>query len=101
MLVEKPFGFYARYAAETAVKARHYLAVYREARRALKQVMGAPDRWTYTVLAITPPREDEHESRELYTASISGEAAVARMRREAEARTRVATVNARRAVAAE
>jgi len=87
---ENLIAFYVRYAAETVVKAGHYLSIYREARRTLRQVLAAPDRWTYTDLAIAPPGEDELDKLDLYQATSGGEAAVARVRRETEARARAA-----------
>jgi Radical SAM superfamily len=92
MPLENPVVFYARYAAETAAKAWHYLAVYRAALRTLRQVLRAPDRWTYTDLAITPAREDELDSLDLYHATSGGKTAIARVRREAKARARTALV---------
>jgi hypothetical protein len=89
MPFESRIVFYARYAAETAAKAWHYLAVYREAKRTLRQVLQASDRWTYSDLAIAPPREDDLDTLDLYHATSGGEAAVARVQREAEARERV------------
>jgi hypothetical protein len=89
MPLESPILFYARYVAETTTKAWHYLAAYRDARRTLRQVLRAADRWTYTDLAIAPPHEDELDRLDLYRATSGGEAAVARVRREAEARARV------------
>ena len=65
------------------------LAVYREAIRSLRQVLRPPDRWTYTDLAIEPPRDDELDRLDLYHATSGGEAAIARARREAEARGRI------------
>ena len=47
-------------------------------RRILKEVLNASDRWTYTDLAIAPPREDEFEQLSLYHATSGGEAALAR-----------------------
>jgi hypothetical protein len=88
MPLESRFVFYPRYAAETVVKAWGYLAVYRDAKRTLRQVLGAPDRWSYTDLAIAPPRDDELDTLDLYHATSGGEAAVARVRREASARER-------------
>ena len=44
--------------------------------------MAAPDRWTYTDLAIAPPRADEFEALDLYHATSGGEAALARKRRD-------------------
>ena len=48
----------------------------------LKEVMTAPDRWTYTDLAIAPPQEDEFDTLDLYHATSGGEAALARKRRD-------------------
>ena len=88
MPLESRFVFYLRYAAETVAKARGYLAVYRDAKRTLRQVLRAPDRWSYTDLAIAPPRDDELDTLDLYHATSGGDAAVARVRREAAARER-------------
>jgi hypothetical protein len=59
MKQESRFVFYPRYPAAMMVKAWWYLRVYRDAMRDLKRVLCAPDRWTYTDLAIAAPREDE------------------------------------------
>ncbi len=88
MKLESRFVFYPRYAAEIMAKAWGYLAVYRDAMRMLRQVLRAPDRWSYTDLAIAPPRDDELDTLDLYHATSGGEAAVARVRREATARER-------------
>ena len=88
MPIESRFVFYPRYLAETVVKAWRYLSVYRDAMRTLKQVLKAPDRWTYTDLAIAPPREDELDTLDLYNVTSGGEAAVARVRQEDAARAR-------------
>jgi len=88
MPIESPFVFYPRYFAETVVKACRYLSVYRDAMRTLKRVLKAPDRWTYTDLAIAPPREDELDTLDLYQVTSGGEAAVARVRSEDAARAR-------------
>jgi hypothetical protein len=90
MPLETPFVFYPRYVAETVTKAWHYLTVYWKAMRTLRQVLRAPDRWTYTDLAIAPPCDDELDRLDLYHATSGGETAVVRARREAEARERVA-----------
>jgi hypothetical protein len=92
MKLERRLVFYPRYAAETVVKAWRYLGVYRSAMRTLKQVLRAPDRWTYTDLAIAPPRADELDTLDLYHATSGGEAAVARVRRDDVARARAAAV---------
>ena len=48
----------------------------------LDEALTAPDRWTYTDLAITPPKQDEFEALSLYHETSGGEAALARKRRE-------------------
>ena len=47
--LESPFVFYPRCAGEIALKARRYWSVYRQARAILKEVLAAPDRWTYRI----------------------------------------------------
>jgi hypothetical protein len=74
--------FYPRYLGEIGVKAWRYWSVYRRAKTILNDVLKAPDRWSYTDLSITPPREDEFDSLDLYHATRGGEAALARKRRE-------------------
>jgi hypothetical protein len=80
--LENPFLFYPRYMAETVRKARGYWSVYKRFKAILDEVMAAPDRATYTDLAIAPRRGDEYEALDLYHATRGGEAAVARMRRD-------------------
>jgi hypothetical protein len=78
--LESPFVFYPRYAAEIVVKAKKYLSFFLMTRQLLKQALEAPDRSSYSDLAISPPREDEFEQLALYHATTGGEAALARMR---------------------
>ncbi|HME84270.1 MAG TPA: radical SAM protein, partial [Roseiarcus sp.] len=78
--VESPFVFYPRYWGGIAVKAWKYSRFFLNTRRILKEVLEAPDRWTYTDLAIAPPKADEFEQLELYHATTGGEAALARMK---------------------
>ena len=81
--------FYPRYAGETVSKARLYWSVYRQARAILKEVLAAPDRWTYSDLAIARPGSDEFDRLDLYHATAGGEAALARKRREDRLRVHV------------
>jgi hypothetical protein len=53
------------------------------------EVMAAPDRWTYSDLAIEKPKSDEFDALDLYHATSGGDAAVARMRRDEAIRTNV------------
>jgi len=88
MKIESRFVFYPRYAAEIVVKAWRYLGVYRRAMRDLKQVLRAPDRWSYTDLAIAAAREDELDTLDLYQVTSGGGAAVVKARRDEAARVR-------------
>jgi hypothetical protein len=80
--IESPFVFYPRYLGEILVKAWQYGSTYWRTMRMMKRVLAAPDRWTYTDLAIAPPRADEFETLDLYHATSGGEAVLARKRRD-------------------
>jgi hypothetical protein len=98
--IENPFVFYPRFAWESARKLRGYWKIYREAKQILNEVKNAPDRWTYSDIAIAPPKADEFEALDLYHATTGGEAALARKRRD-EAIRAGAGVETPPAVAAE
>jgi hypothetical protein len=83
---ENPLVFYPRYFGETAGKFWRYLSVYRQCKAILHEVEAAPDRWTYTDLAIAPPKDDEFEALDLYKQTAGAEAALARKRRSDEIR---------------
>jgi hypothetical protein len=93
LALESRLVFYPRYAAETALKACRYLAVYWGAMRTLRQVLRAPGRWSYSDLAIAPPLDDEFDTLDLYHATSGGEAAMARERRAAAPRPHVLAGN--------
>jgi hypothetical protein len=76
--LESAFVFYPRYGYETAMKAWRYWKFFSGTRRILNEVLAAPDRTTYTDIAIEPPRDDEFEQLSLYHATSGGEAALAR-----------------------
>ena len=76
--LESPLVFYPRYWGETAIKAVKYLRFFLRTRKILKEVLEAPDRYAYTDLAISPPKDDEFEALELYHATSGGEAALDR-----------------------
>ena len=76
--IEAPFIFYPRYFGETVVKAWRYWSVYRQSRAILKEVRSAPDRLTYTDIAIATPKADEFEALDLYQATSGAGAALAR-----------------------
>jgi hypothetical protein len=79
---ENPLVFYPRYYGETLVKLWRYWSVYRECKAILDEVLAAPDRWTYSDLAIAPPAADEFQSLDLYHATAGGEGALARKYRD-------------------
>jgi hypothetical protein len=54
----------------------------------LDAALKAPDRWTYSDLAIAPPKADEFEALDLYHETTGGEAALARKYRDDGIRTR-------------
>jgi hypothetical protein len=80
--IESPLIFYPRYGLETLKKVWGYLRVYRQLRAVLNDALAAPDRWTYTDIAIAPPQQDEFERLSLYHETTGGEAALARKRRD-------------------
>jgi len=82
MPLENPFVFYAKYWGGTALKAWRYLRVYLRCKAMLNAALKAPDRWTYSDLAIAPPRADEFEALEMYHATAGGEAALKRKYRD-------------------
>ncbi|HEY1362467.1 MAG TPA: radical SAM protein [Xanthobacteraceae bacterium] len=85
---ELPLLFHARYCGELVVKVWRYLSVYRQFKSILREVLAAPDRWSYSDLAIAPPEADEYEALDLYHVTSGGEAALARMRRDEAIRRR-------------
>jgi len=88
MPLESRLGFYCRYFGGTALKAWRYWGVYRSSTAILKEVLTAPDRWTYTDLAISPSLQNEFQILDLYHATNGGEAALARKRRDDAIRAR-------------
>ena len=97
--IESPFVFYPRYLKEIVVKARGYWSVYRRFNAIKREVATAPDRWSYSDIAITPLRENELESLDLFHVTRGGEDALARRRRDDAIRTQTERKTA--AVAAE
>src|SRR5207245_1164511 len=75
-------AFYSRYVVETVTKFWGYWTTYRRCKAILDEVMAAPDRLTYSDLAIAPPQSDEFQTLDLYHATRGGEEAIARMHRD-------------------
>jgi len=86
--LENPLIFYPRYVGGTAIKLGGYLRVFLRTRKMLKRALEAPDRWTYSDLAIAPPEADEFDTLDLYHVTAGGEEALARKRREDTIRQR-------------
>jgi hypothetical protein len=82
--------FYAKYWGGTLAKVYKYLGVYLATRRTLKEVLSAPDRWTYEDLAITPVADEGGDELALYQVTSGGVAALARQRQNDASRARVA-----------
>jgi hypothetical protein len=80
--IESRFIFYPRYGWETVRKAWGYFRVYRQLKAVLDEALTAPDRWTYSDIAIAPPQADEFDRLSLYHETTGGEAALARKRRD-------------------
>jgi hypothetical protein len=88
MPLENPLVFYPRYWGGTALKAWRYLRVYLRTKAMLDAALKAPDRWSYSDLAIAAPKADEFDALELYHATTGGEAALKRKYRDDAIRTR-------------
>ncbi len=87
--IENPLVFYPRYVGGTVAKAIGYARVYLRTKKLLKAALDAPDRWTYSDIAIAPPGEDEFDALDLYHATTGGEAALGRKMRADAIRTRL------------
>lgn len=103
MKLENPIAFYVRYWGGTARKVWQYARVYLRTKAMLDAALKAPDRWSYSDLAIAPPEADEFEALDLYHETTGGEAALARKYRDdgIRARSHAADELAARATAAE
>jgi hypothetical protein len=80
--LENPLLFYPRYAGGLLLRLWGYWRVYRRFKAILDEVLAAPDRWSYSDIAIAPPEADEFDALELYHATSGAEAALARKRRD-------------------
>ena len=80
--LENPLLFYPKYWGGIVAKAFNYARVYLRCKALLKKALEAPDRWTYSDLAIAAPKSDEFDALDLYHATTGGEAALKRKYRE-------------------
>jgi hypothetical protein len=88
MKIENPLLFYVKYWGGTALKLLNYARVYFRCKAMLDAALKAPDRWTYSDIAIAPPKADEFEAMALYHQTAGGEAALQRKYRDDEIRKR-------------
>ena len=93
---ESPLVFYPRYGAEIIRKAVGYAGMYFQAMKILREVLKAPDRWTYTDLALQTPDHDEFDNLELFQATQGGKAELARRDRHEAIKARQAPAAAER-----
>ena len=96
--IESPLAFYPRMVRESVRKLGGYWSTILQFKAIMKEVRDAPDRASYTDVAITPQETQEFEELSLYHATTGGEAALARKRRD-EAIRAASTVTARPKVA--
>ncbi len=82
MKLENPLVFYPRYWVGTAIKLANYARVYWRCKAMLDKALKAPDRWSYSDLAIAAPQADEFDALDLYHATAGGEAALKRKYRD-------------------
>ena len=80
--LETRTAFYPRYIKESIVKLWCYWKVHLACKKILDEVLAAPDRWTYSDLAISPPLASEFETLDLYQSTDGGKTALERKRRD-------------------
>ncbi|MEJ2625139.1 MAG: hypothetical protein P8Z80_11515 [Pseudolabrys sp.] len=78
MKLENPIAFWGRQVLGGAAKYWGYFRVWRRCKKMLDATLEAPDRYSYSDLAIAPPKADEFDARDLYHATTGGEAAFER-----------------------
>ena len=82
MPLENPLTFYPKYWGGIVVKAYNYARVYLRCKALLKKALNAPDRWSYSDLAIAAPKAYEFDALDLYHATTGGEEALKRKYRD-------------------
>jgi len=80
--IENPLLFYAKYWGGSALKFFKYARVYLRFKAMLDRALKAEDRWTYSDLAVAPPKADEFDTLEMYHATAGGEEALKRKKRD-------------------
>jgi hypothetical protein len=87
---ESPLVFYPRYAAEVVVKHIRLARLLWRLRSLSRRVLSDPRVRDYTDEALTPVVDEELDRLDLFTVSTGAKSAVAKARKEEEARTRLA-----------
>jgi hypothetical protein len=88
--VESPLVFYPRYAFEVLTKHVRLARLFLRLRATARRVMSDPKRRDYHDQALTPVADAELDALELFTASAGAKSAVAKARKEEQARARLA-----------
>ncbi len=80
--VERPFTFYPRYLWEILSKHGRFLRFYWRYSRALVRVERDPAKHGYTDLSLTPAEEHDLDELDMFTATETGQSAVAKVRKQ-------------------
>jgi len=89
MPIENPIVFYPRYWGEMIWKHLQYVRILARLYPIYRGIKKAPDRYTYTDLALSQASEAEFESLAMFTETQGGETAVAARRRHDTVRDKV------------
>jgi radical SAM superfamily enzyme YgiQ (UPF0313 family) len=87
---ERPLIFHLRYAAEAVAKCWRLARLYLRLRKIARSLAPAADLGGYTDLALTPVADAELDTLDIFTVSPAAKSAVAKARKEDQARTRFA-----------
>ena len=101
MKLENRFVFWGRQVFGGTAKYWGYFRVWRRCKKMLDTALEAPDRFSYSDLAISAPKGDEFDTLDLYHATTGGEAALERKYRGDAIRDRAGEERAAPADAAE
>jgi hypothetical protein len=97
--IESPLVFYPRVIGSTIRKAFGYASTIWAFRKIMIEVRDAPDRASYSDVAIVPQEKEEFAELALYNATAGGEAAIARRRRDEAIRAGTVNLPERQAAA--
>ncbi len=89
MPLENPLAFYPRYAGELIWKHIQYVRILARLYPLYRRIKKAPDRYSYTDLALSEASEAEFESLAMFTETQGGDNAVAARRRHDDIKEKV------------